>query len=468
MTSAPVNGVGSFLDFVGNRATQTTNMGAAGSFGDVMSKASGNQSQTDAFGKSSTVSDAGRSKIDASSRPGKEISKADTGKHTVKAEDAAGKADEVIQKAGKELVKEVAEKLGVTEEEVVNAMEELGFGMEALLNADNLTQLVLAISGEDSLALLTNGELYGMVQDLMQSLEGMKAQLANELGISPEELAKLIEDSIAAKQSDAEQTEVNPLLQTKEEVGEETQAKITVTVESGDETVSLITDEKGNVKQVENVVQKETAEQGTGDNAKQKSGQENGAEGKGQMMESSNPILDNMLQNKVQTADVNFEQTQVYMTPDTNEIMNQILDYMKIQLKPGMDQLTMQLHPESLGTLHVQITSKGGEVTAQFQVQNEAVKAAIESQLVELKDSLKEQGIKVEAVEVTVESHAFESNLWQGQGRDENASYQNNRKTPRRINLNELSESLEELEGEEEKLAAEMMEVNGNTVDYTA
>ena len=184
--------------------------------------------------------------------------------------------------------------------------------------------------------------------------------------------------------------------------------------------------------------------------------------------ESSNPILDNMLQNKVQTADVNFEQTQVYMTPDTNEIMNQILDYMKIQLKPGMDQLTMQLHPESLGTLHVQITSKGGEVTAQFQVQNEAVKAAIESQLVELKDSLKEQGIKVEAVEVTVESHAFESNLWQGQGRDENASYQNNRKTPRRINLNELSESLEELEGEEEKLAAEMMEVNGNTVDYTA
>ena len=127
----------------------------------------------------------------------------------------------------------------------------------------------------------------------------------------------------------------------------------------------------------------------------------------------------------------------------------------------------MQLHPESLGSLHIQITSKGGEVTAQFRVQDETVKAAIESQVAELKETLKNQGIKVEAVEVTVESHAFESNLWQGQGREENASYQGERKGHRRINLNEL-EGLEELTEEEDKLAAEMMEANGNTVDYTA
>ena len=43
MTSAPVKDVGSLLNFVGNRVPQTKNMGAAESFGDVMSKASGNQ-----------------------------------------------------------------------------------------------------------------------------------------------------------------------------------------------------------------------------------------------------------------------------------------------------------------------------------------------------------------------------------------------------------------------------------------
>ena len=150
------------------------------------------------------------------------------------------------------------------------------------------------------------------------------------------------------------------------------------------------------------------------------------------------------------------------------EIMDQILDYMKIQLKPGMEQLEMQLHPESLGTVHIQITSKAGEITAQFHVQNESVKAALESQISELKENLRDQGVKVEAVEVTVESHGFESNLWQGQDRDERASYQNSRKGPRRINLNALDEEFEEAADEEERLTAEMMRVNGGTVDYTA
>lgn len=147
--------------------------------------------------------------------------------------------------------------------------------------------------------------------------------------------------------------------------------------------------------------------------------------------------------------------------------MDQIMDYMKIQLKPGMDQLEMQLHPASLGNVHVQITSKGGEITAQFQVQNETVKAAIESQIMELKETLKDQGIKVEAVQVTVENHGFESNLWQGQSREENAASQNEKKTARRINLNDLDALFEEEASEEELLNAQMMEMNGNTLDYT-
>jgi flagellar hook-length control protein FliK len=166
--------------------------------------------------------------------------------------------------------------------------------------------------------------------------------------------------------------------------------------------------------------------------------------------------------------DASFEQTAAAQDDRTQEIMDQILDYMKVQLKPEMDQLEMQLHPESLGTLRIQLTAREGEVTAQFHVQNESVKAAIEGQLTILKDTLKEQGVKVEAVEVTVESHAFESNLWQGQERNTGESYQGNKKTPRRINLNSLDEEGLEAADEEERLAAEIMKANGGTVDYTA
>lgn len=182
-----------------------------------------------------------------------------------------------------------------------------------------------------------------------------------------------------------------------------------------------------------------------------------------------NTLTETILQGRVQEAEAVFDKTQAaYSTQDTQEIMKQIMDYMKIQLKPGMDQLEMQLHPESLGNLHIQITSKGGEVTAQFHVQNEAVRAALESQIVELKDTLKEQGVRVEAVEVTVESHAFESNLWQGRGREEESSFKDSRKSQRRINLDALDENFEEEADEDTLLAARMMEANGNTVDYTA
>ena len=74
----------------------------------------------------------------------------------------------------------------------------------------------------------------------------------------------------------------------------------------------------------------------------------------------------------------------------------------------------------------------------------------------------------MEAVQVTVESHGFESNLWQGQGREEEAASQNNKKAPRRINLNDLGGFAEEDATEEELLTAKVMEMNGTTVDFTA
>lgn len=464
MTSAPVNGVGSLLNFVGNRAAQTVNMGAAaGSFGDVMSKTSGSQTDSGTMDKMDYAKDTQTAKLN-SSYTNKEISKAENGKETVRTVKADGKQKEALTKAGEKLVKEVADKLGVSEEEVIDAMEELGFGVIALSDVDNLTQLALTLSGEDSLALLTNEGLYGTVQELLQSLKEIQAGLAEEMGMKQEELTQLIENSIAAEQMPEEAliTDENPVMLNQQETGAVKQTKITVTVEQGEDNIKFSADENGNVKQVETVVSKEnskSSEQSSQGNPNQESMQDG--------LGTGNPILDNLLQNKLQAAEEPFEQTAFSMTPETNEIMDQILEHMKIQLKPGMDQLEMQLHPESLGSLHIQLTSKSGEVTAQFRVQNEEVKAAIESQIVELKESLKEQGIKVEAVEVAVESHAFESNLWQGQGKEENESYQNSRKATRRVNLNDLEEGFEEM-NEEEEMAAKMMRANGNTVDYTA
>lgn len=468
MTSAPVKDVGSLMNYVGSRAATTSGIGtgSTNSFGDVMSKtSSGGQT----LGKENEINSSRENAIKET-----RVKKSHLRRETPKVANDARKAGategsqeqiKTLEEAGGKLVSQVAKELGVSEEEVMKVMEQLGFGMVDLLNVENLTKLALTLSGEsDALALLTDEGLYTSVQDLLQNLDEVKTELMAELEQSPEELQQLIESvNVQMKMSDEgfDLSQMDSL----DVVADEENTKITVTVEQGAETVKLYVDESGNTLQVKEVTAKDTEDM-SDHSANEQSGSSTSDGSKEQGVQTGNPLIDQLLQNRMQAQEVSYEQTATYMTPDTDEIMNQIMDYMKIQIKPGVEQLEMQLHPESLGSLHIQLTSKGGEITAQFHVQNEAVKAAIESQIVELKENLREQGVKVEAVEVTVESHAFESNLWQGRGREEDASYQQEkRKTPRRINLNELVSDVEDLE-QEEQLTAEMMEVNGNTVDY--
>ena len=137
---------------------------------------------------------------------------------------------------------------------------------------------------------------------------------------------------------------------------------------------------------------------------------------------------------------------------------------MKVQLTGEVTSLEMQLHPASLGTLQVQIASKAGVMTANFITQNETVKAALESQMVQLKEQFEEQGVKVEAIEVTVQTHEFERNLDE-QGRGRNQQEPERKGRTRRIHLGEGT-GADTLEGED-ALAADMLAAGGSTVDYT-
>lgn len=473
MTSVPVKDVGSLLNFVGSGTISTSGIRTGGmdSFGDVMSKASGGGKEQSPAQKveAPKEKDLKDTQVEKPS-PKRESLKAKDSGRDVRSQQAAGEEQQqAVEQAGRQLAEDTAKQLDVSPEKVEAAMEQLGLGYGALLDPQNLTKLVLTLSGEESpLALLTDESLYGTLQKLLDSLNVWKADLAEQLSLTGEELDSIIETMEVPEMSEQEVAEtVTDFADMSAE--EKEPAKITVTVEQSTETVKLTADEKGNVVQVEETISKETEkphakEQGSG----QRHGGEEGSQRGG--FQTGNPLLDNLLQNRAQAAEVSFESTASFMTAESQEIMDQILDYMKIQLKPEMNQLEMQLHPESLGTLHIQIVSRGNEVTAQFHVQNEAVKAAIEGQLVELKEALREQGIKVEAVEVNVQSNAFESALWQGQGQDADAYEDRGRKpsSRRSINLEALEEDFEQEADQEEKLTAEMMRANGQTVDYTA
>ena len=154
---------------------------------------------------------------------------------------------------------------------------------------------------------------------------------------------------------------------------------------------------------------------------------------------------------------------------DTLDLIRQVTEFTKVTVREAQTTMEMQLNPEHLGKLYIEVTTKEGNVSAHIMTQNELVKEALESQMAELKQSMNQAGVKVDAVEVTVGSHEFEKNLEQNAKQDERQAEEQEKASPktRRINLDELDE-LSGVMSEEEALVAQIMADHGNSVDYTA
>lgn len=381
-------------------------------------------------------------------------------------------AKETVEEKAGELVEEVADVLDIPLEKVEEVMEILGLTAVDLFEPANLKQLLLNLTDSvDDVALVTNETLYGNLQELFAAVEESLGALQEELGLSEEELDALIEQMSSEGQE--EQAELPVQEMTKEpEVsvegmkdyavsvqkdGETVQIKVTVDDASGAKSTSEQVTDSAKI-QIEAPVKQEKAASDMGQH-----GQESAFAGH---HAAGNAILQELLQ-QVEHTEAPMEQP-VYQAAQPEQIMNQIMEYMKINVSEDTQKMEMQLHPASLGTVNVQIAAKDGAITAQFTTQNEAVRAVIESQMIQLKEQFEEQGIKVDAVEVTVANHAYGDQSFEGQenmDQDKGSA----KKGTRKINLDLMGEEedLSELE-DSERIAVEMMQANGNTVDYMA
>lgn len=367
-------------------------------------------------------------------------------------------AMEVLAAAVMELMREIADVFGISPEELQARLQELGIEPSDLLQTENLSGLVLGLGGaEDSLALLTDEKLCDGYKTVMDKLTEVLEAASEKLDVTPEQISRL--------------TDEMKTLQTGKAADADREAEHV----SAKEPEIEITSEKADVGNRENAglyrsdaaVQTDpgtqtvqpTVKPETDRNSGKQSGHDEDGGQHGQLFaQQMRPLQPETAlqeaQPMAQSAAGNEE---------TQNIMRQIMDYMKVQLSAETTNLEMHLHPESLGTLHVQVEAKAGVLTASFITQNEAVKAALESQMAQLQERFEEQGVKVQAIEVTVQPHEFERNLDQGRGRNQGDNEPSKRPRVRRINLSEMS-GMEE----EDALAAQMLEASGGTVDYTA
>jgi len=88
----------------------------------------------------------------------------------------------------------------------------------------------------------------------------------------------------------------------------------------------------------------------------------------------------------------------------TQNIMQQILQPMRLWAGGEVTELSIKLKPEHLGNISVKIATINGIVAAQFIAENQRVKEIIESQFNQLRESLEGQGINISQIDVSVSS----------------------------------------------------------------
>jgi len=351
-------------------------------------------------------------------------------------------SEEEVEKAVEELLTKVAEVLNVSPQDIQNALEELGLTAQDLLNTENIPALVVALTeGADELSVMTNETVFANVQEISTKAEELLTELSAKSGMNFEEIQTAI----------AKMAEHNPV------------AEEEVVYTNGSPSDAVSTQELAVTlenSQLENM--QATASNRTQDNRQSTADDRMQGNANEQQMTFAQTVTERLEQAVAKTEAV----TSSYGAT-TESVMNQIQDAIKVIQTQDMTEMELQLHPASLGNLRIQIAAKEGVVTAVFTTENEAVRAALEAQMVTLKENFAQQGVRVEAVEVTVASHAFEQNL---NGDESHAGEQTPEKKrgSRRITLSDLTaDNLEEELSDEDRIVAEMMRENGNTVDYT-
>lgn len=374
--------------------------------------------------------------------------------------DKIDSAKEELNEFEENVVDAISEKLGVSADDIKNALDELGLTVFDLLNPKNLATVVAELTGAtNTMELLVSTDF----QELLGSIGQMGSDLMKQLNIQMDQMDELVAQMNALDENQAididtsmlkdENVQNQPMVEEAAlSSAEEPEAKVIVEdlrgAAEGQEEASSF------VKAVEGADQ----EKSTMDLS---SGSENGS----RMMSDGQNVLYQNLENAVQGDEA--AGTIRYSDIDVFDIIEQVARNVRVVLESDITTMEMQLNPENLGRIYLHVSSKEGTVHAQIAAQNEIVKEALEMQVATLRENLSQAGVKVDSVEVTIASHEFERNLEQNeQGHQQNPD--ESKKAPRR---NLKLDSLDELSGlmsEEEALVAQIMRDNGNSVDFTA
>lgn len=415
-----------------------------------------------------------------------------------------------LEKAKSDFEKDVRETLkedlGVRDEEITKAMETLGITFQDLLTPQNLILLAGQLNGStDSVGLLLDSG----VSNLMDDMKNLVANLTQETGLSLEtlksgfDLLDLAGEALGDGRNVALQVRNEGITLPEDMILTSNQDKISVELESvmsgGKSDLKPKSNEPavftpdGNVNPdvtsdstdtlLRSEIKASTSESnGEGNESLGFSfGEDNTSKGNSfnnELEINEHASFQETIQSTVNTEVVTeAESTQSYTSIDTRDVINQIVTRARITNLEDTHTMEMTLNPQRLGKLVMRVVEENGVIHARIQTENQTVKEALETQMMILQDHLNEKGMKVDSIEISVATRGFDqhdesaqagnfSENFSGKG-EANSEDSSNQGRRHHINLNHLDEMQDTLTPEE-RVIAQIMKDQGNTVNYQA
>ena len=378
----------------------------------------------------------------------KEVKKFEPAKKREAVKQKEEPTDEQLAAALEEVVSEIKqfiqEKFNVTSEELEGIMSDLGLTDMNLLETNALTEVVKKLEGiESPQDILINPSFKDDLKELLNQVEEIKAQVLEGEKVTVDENFQMKEEVEIKPQEKVEDTEM-PVV---EDIRQEVEVEEPQVQEEEQVTISV-------EKESQEVVQNETS---TNSDTKQEFKQN---DSKLEMKDTSDTVNVNAVRPEDFAARLTEDLSARVGERQAITIVRQVVEQISMQTKQGMTTMELQLYPAHLGRVTVQLVSKDGNITAQIAAETEAAKNALETQLTLLKENLNNQGLKIENIEVTIASHAFEQNM-QGEKQQDGQSGSKNR-GKRALNI------FNDTKIGENEPQPEIMDIMGNTVSYSA
>ena len=373
-------------------------------------------------------------------------------------------------------ITDVTDDLDISEDELNNAMQLLGLTAMDLLNPANLSALYCEVTGNasDPQVLVLNADFTALFNDVSQVASENDAQLDLLSQLTASDDGEILDADIV---SSADTTE-----KTVDSSYDDTAASGQNINDTADEAVKVYDGGTQDSSYQNSDEGTSSGETGNGiisdentEKTQSKSQVDSSFDDSGERVlhhdddaHSDNSVLHASVSEQLNT-DTSFEmsQSQSRLRVDTTDIIRQIVDSMSISNTTEESAINLQLTPESLGRMYINVSQKNSEISARIAVSNEAVKEALQTQMVNLKEALNNSGIRVNEVEITVASHEFERNLEQGAANDSRQqestnSYNGSNSSDSGIDSDMMQDRAEE------RLVTQIMRDNGNSVDFTA